>query len=301
MNTATVQGGVNTSNPRDDLTTNTTTEVTEVTDFAIHVACTGQPSTETRRSSTGTSHDDCHHCRASRTTISKIASSTAPAGRTTYHGQLATTTTTLENTSSNAQLRQAADPTNDGEDVQTYRATSDPVRCPSRRDVVGTSDADSLALPSALGFQVGCINMDHAICTRRSRKQHATQHQMTADINTTPVSLGATLVGMIDLGKATPPIVSYASCYQLAMCASNATGKPSRSSTDEGLHNAKLAVDAANAGLQHTATNNLMGTTSKNTSSEALSGNALHQQTMTITFGSPSSTAPFVAYHWPHQ
>ena len=38
MNTATVQGGVNTANPRDDLTTNTTTEVTDVTDFAYHVA-----------------------------------------------------------------------------------------------------------------------------------------------------------------------------------------------------------------------------------------------------------------------
>ena len=40
MNRPTVQGGVNTANPRDDLTTNTTTEVTDVTDFAIHVACT---------------------------------------------------------------------------------------------------------------------------------------------------------------------------------------------------------------------------------------------------------------------
>ena len=153
--------------------------------------------------------------------------STARAGRATYHGQLATTTTTLENTSSKAQLRHAADPANDGKHVHRYRATSDSVRCYPQRDVIGAiNDASPPALPSALGSQVGGSNVDHTICTQTSRKQHATQQQQnTADTNKTPVSPGTAFVGIIDDGTIVSSIVSIASCPPLTVRVSNATGK----------------------------------------------------------------------------
>ena len=146
---ATNQGGADNANPHRSLTTNAQDMGTDVVQQSItYFACVSP------HLYAWTSHADCHACNASQTTIKTHISSVALFGPDTDEGQLPTTTTILDNTSSKAHSWLKADPIFDGENAPLSFIT---------------------------------LQSQH-------HTQHATHNKQTADITSTPVSTSTALV-----------------------------------------------------------------------------------------------------------
>ena len=165
-----------------------------------------------------TSRADCHACNTSQTTIKTHTSPVARFGPDTDEGQLPTTTTILNNKSSEAHTWLTADPIFDGENAPEGFTTRQ--------------------------------SQHHA--------QHATHNKQVADIVSTSASTTTALEGDLSLGLASPTLGCFAACFAKATRATDAVGNLPRRTNDEGFPNADLVGDDAHAVQQHAANDNVI-------------------------------------------